>query len=164
MHSAHNKIEGIRRIVSSKSSICQENGFFRESIGSTQIGKKTKNHHHATIAPTPTPVSYLIAQPGRDCSIMAQPATLTGSILASASGAISSTAPTQSDDDKRYYTLRATVSNATIAFAERPTRTALTVLTHYFVDEFPDLFETSNPNGAITFVSDDTASSSAAAA
>ena len=53
------------------------------------------------------------------------------------------------------YTLRATVSNETIAFAERPTRMALTVGTHDFVDVFPDLFETSNPNGALTFVSED---------
>ena len=53
------------------------------------------------------------------------------------------------------YTLRATVSNETIAFAERPTRTALTVGTKDFVDVFPDLFETSNPNGALTFVSED---------
>jgi len=56
------------------------------------------------------------------------------------------------------YTLRATVSSDTVAFAERPTRTALTVLTQDFVDSFEDLFETSKPNGAITFVSEDTAS------
>ena len=140
-------------------------------FGSAKVEKKQKNHQHATATapPTPTPpVSYLVAQPGQDCSIRAQQATLTGVsyfiVQNSDAGALSATTPTQNDDDKRYYTLRATVSNATIAFAERPTRTALTVLTNDFVDGFKDLFETSNPNGAITFVSDDTASSSAAAA
>ena len=71
------------------------------------------------------------------------------------------------DEEKppRHYTLRATVSNETIAFAERPARSALAVSTQDFVKGFEDeLFVTSNPNGAITFVSEDTASSSAAAA
>ena len=57
------------------------------------------------------------------------------------------------DEEKppRHYTLRATVSNETIAFAERPARSALAVSTQDFVKGFQvELFVTSNPNGAIT--------------
>ena len=133
------------------------------SFGSTKDKKKPKNYQHATAPPTPTPpVSYLVAQPGVDCSLRAQPANRRHTI---GEGTFYVVAPTPiQSDDERYYTLRATVSNATIAFAERPTRTALTVGTKDFVDGVPDLFETSNPNGAITFVSEDTASLSSSAA
>ena len=126
-----------------------------KSIGSTTTRKMSKNNHQqekATAPHTPTPpVRYLVAQPGKDCSISGQPATLTYVIRGSVAESLAATNPTQSDDE-RYYTLRATVSTATIAFAERPARSAITVKTEDFVKEFDDaLFVTSKPNGAITF-------------
>ena len=93
------------------------------------------------------PVSYLVSQPGQDCSIRAQQARRR---------TIDGLTATAIDDDERYYTLHAMMSSTeTIAFAERPSRTARTVSTQDFVKGFEDeLFVTSNPNGAITFFSE----------
>ena len=124
---------------------------FPESIGSTTIRKMSKNHQQETATAPPTPpVRYLVAQPGTDCSIRAQQALSYYQEGYEYEGDyFGAPTPNKSDDDASYYTLRATVSNETIAFAERPARSALTVSTKDFVDEFDDqLFVTSNPNGA----------------
>ena len=100
--------------------------------------KKTKNSQQnpestpaPTPAPTPTPPGNLGVQTGRDCSI---------EIQAQGSG---------------NYTLRATVGNVTVLFAERPVRMAGTVATSDFVARFDELFASSNPNAALTFTGDD---------
>ena len=51
------------------------------------------------------------------------------------------------------WVLSARVGTETVLFSERPVRTARTVSTQKFVDKFPDIFDTSNPNAAITFTS-----------
>ena len=51
------------------------------------------------------------------------------------------------------YTLSARVGTETVLFSERPDRTARTIATQAFVKQFPDIFDTSNPNAAITFTS-----------
>ena len=51
------------------------------------------------------------------------------------------------------WTLSARVGTKTVLFSERPVRTARTVSTQEFVDKFPDIFATSNPNAAVTFTS-----------
>ena len=112
---------------------------FASTIRTTEAAlmKMSKKNNHGLQQHETTPTTeprYLVAQPGHVCSIMAQPANI-GS-----------------------YTLRATVSTNTVGFSEHPTRKAKTHSTEEFVDGFPGLFETSKPNGAITFVSDDTAS------
>ena len=80
----------------------------------------------STPAPTPTPPGYLFVQPGIECRITDRGAT-------------------------GRYLLSATVGNATIAFTERPDRLAGTIATQQFVDQFKDIFATSNPNAAVTF-------------
>ena len=74
------------------------------------------------------PTRELAVQGGPDCSITQQ--ALTGN-----------------------YTLRATVGTETVLFSERPVRKARTIATQEFVDKFPDIFFTSNPNAAVTFTS-----------
>ena len=74
------------------------------------------------------PTRELAVQGGLDCSITQQ--ALTGN-----------------------YTLRATVGTETVLFSERPVRKAHTIATQEFVDKFPDIFFTSNPNAAVTFTS-----------
>ena len=137
-----------------------------DTFGSTSNRKMTKNHPPATAPPTPTPpIRYLVAQPAQECSVRMVPHERTTEAAAVAYQQVGQAfIAIEEEEPPRSYTLSATVSAATIAFAERPTRTALSVLTQDFVEEFAVLFETSNPNGALTFFSEDAASSSSAAA
>ena len=75
-----------------------------------------------------TAPSYLFLQPGINCRITQQAAT-------------------------GIYFLSATVGTETVAFTERPDRTAVTGPTQAFVGSFEDIFATSNPNAAVTFTS-----------
>ena len=68
-------------------------------------------------------------QAGRDCSITQQAST-------------------------GIYTLSATVGKEMVLFAERPERTARTVPTRAFVEQFDQLFATSPPNAAVTLAGD----------
>jgi len=125
-------------------------------FSSTQNRKTTKKNHPAiaaTAPPTPTPpVRYLVAQPAHECSIRMVPQEMTTGAVTFAYGRGGDSSTLDEEEPPRSYTLRATVSNATIAFAERPARSVLTVSTKDFVDLFEDeLFVTSDPNGAITF-------------
>ena len=91
--------------------------------------KKTKNSQQHPDQGTPTPTRDLLVQVGRDCSITTHAA---------------------SGD----YRLRATIGNETVVFSERPVRTAGTIATQNFVEQFDKLFETSAPNAAVTFARD----------
>ena len=71
----------------------------------------------------------MFVQAGRDCSMAQQEAT-------------------------GRYTFRATIEKETIVFSERPDRTSGTVPTQAFVEQFHELFATSNPNTAITIAGD----------
>ena len=75
-----------------------------------------------------TAPGYLFLQPGINCRITQQAAT-------------------------GIYFLSATVGTETVAFTERPDRTAVTGPTQAFVGSFEDIFATSNPNAAVTFTS-----------
>ena len=75
-----------------------------------------------------TAPSYLFLQPGINCRITQQAAT-------------------------GIYLVSATVGTETVAFTERPDRTALTGPRQVFVDGFEGISATSNPNAAVTFTS-----------
>ena len=86
----------------------------------------TKQRKNNRRPPQPTTVApQLVVQTGRDCSMAPQ---ATGS-----------------------YTFTATLGNATVLFSERPVRMAQTIPTPVFVEQFHNLFATSNPNAAVTF-------------
>ena len=91
-----------------------------------KAAKKTTKTHRPP--PASAPPSDLLVQIGDVCSITRHSASSTGR-----------------------YTLRATVGTETVAFAERPERNAMTVPTQVLVEQFADLFGTSDPNAALTF-------------
>jgi hypothetical protein len=79
------------------------------------------------VTPAPTSPGWLFLQAGIKCRITQQAST-------------------------GIYLLSATVGNATTAFTERPDRLAGTIFTQEFVEKFEDIFATSNPNAAVTFI------------
>ena len=94
---------------------------------STRLARKRRKLNNKANSPTPTPTRNLFVQVGTDCQ-MIEPAP-------------------------GIYLFSATVGNETIAFAERPIRTASTIPTKEFMNttQFDTMFATSNPNAAITF-------------
>ena len=87
----------------------------------------------AAAAAAPVPSWELAEQGAPDCSITQQAST-------------------------GKYTLRATVGRETVLYSERPVRSARTMATQEFVEQFENLFVTFNPNAAIIFTGNKDAS------
>ena len=121
-HGRHHKL-----VAKSKS-----NGFQNETA--TQTQRPTSHPETANTAQMPAPKSYLVVQPGQDCSIIApQPSA-------------------------KIYTLRATVGQETILFSERPEFEKLFITSYpntaitFTGNKEPKTAPSSNNNGQLHMV------------